>query len=58
MQAHRRVLFEVEGRQSGRQSVPAGQYASLAWVLKLLGAEAIIETATPSRTGLASPSSI
>jgi hypothetical protein len=43
-----RHLFEVEGRLSGReasrQSVPAAQFASLAWVLDLLGAEAIIET--------------
>jgi hypothetical protein len=43
-----RHLFEVEGRIAGREasreSVPAGQFASLAWVLELLGAEAIIET--------------
>jgi hypothetical protein len=43
-----RHLFEVEGRLPGRdprrQSVAAGQFAPLNWVLELLGAEAIIET--------------
>jgi hypothetical protein len=43
-----RNLIEVEGllpgRPAARQSVPAGQYASLAWVPELLGAQAIIET--------------
>jgi hypothetical protein len=43
-----RHLFEVEGRLPGRdarrQSVSAGQFASLNWVPELLGAEAIIET--------------
>ena len=43
-----RHLFEVEGLLPGRgptrQSVPAGQFASLGWVLDLLGAEAILET--------------
>jgi hypothetical protein len=48
-----RHLFEVEGRLPGRepsrQSVPAGQFASLAWVLDLLGAEAILETGNSIR---------
>ncbi len=43
-----RHLFEVEanlpGRPRARQSVPAGQFSSLNWVLELLGAEAILET--------------
>ncbi|HEY7202429.1 MAG TPA: hypothetical protein VIC57_19575 [Candidatus Dormibacteraeota bacterium] len=43
-----RHLFEVEGRLTGRdaarQSVPAAQFASLNWVLELLGAGAIIES--------------
>jgi len=39
-----RVGGRIAGREASRESVPAGQFASLAWVLELLGAEAIIET--------------
>jgi hypothetical protein len=45
-----RHLFEVEanlpGRRQAKQSVLASQFSSLAWVLELLGAEAILETGT------------